>query len=143
MLAINLGNIRSIRVTLLGEVVKPGSYTLPSLSTVFNALYASGGPNENGSFRKIQVIRNNKVVSTIDVYDFLLNGIQQNNIRLQDQDVINVPVYQSRIEMSGEVKRPALFEILSTESLEDALRFAGGFSNQAYTAQIKGIAKYQ
>jgi len=136
-LAINLGNIRSIKVTILGEVVKPGSYTLPSLATVFNALYASGGPNENGSFRKIQVIRNNQVVSTIDVYDFLLNGIQKNNIRLQDQDVINVPVYQSRIEMSGEVKRPALFEILSTESLEDALRFAGGFSNQAYTAQIK------
>jgi len=136
-LAMNLGNIRSIKVTLLGEVVKPGSYTLPSLATVFNALYASGGPNENGSFRKIQVIRNNKVVSTIDIYDFLLNGIQTNNIRLQDQDVINVPVYQSRIEMSGEVKRPALFEILSTESLEDALRFAGGFSDQAYTAQIK------
>ncbi len=135
--AVNLGNIRSIRITILGEVVKPGSYTLSSLSTVFNALNASGGPNTNGSFRKIQVIRGNKVVSTIDVYDFLLNGIQKNNIRLQDQDVINIPVYQSRVEMAGEVKRPALFEVLSTESLEDVIRFAGGFSNQAYTAQIK------
>ncbi|MBG6236651.1 protein involved in polysaccharide export with SLBB domain [Pedobacter sp. CAN_A7] len=136
-LAINIGNIRSIKVTVLGEVVKPGSYTLPSLVTVFNALYVSGGPNINGSFRNIQVIRNNRIVSTIDVYDFLLRGIQTNNIRLQDQDVINVPVYQSRVEMAGEVKRPALFEVLSTESLEDVINFAGGFSNQAYTARIK------
>lgn len=135
--AINLGNIRSIKVTVLGEVVKPGSYTLPSLVTVFNALYASGGPNTNGSFRKIQVIRNNRVVSTIDVYDFLLRGIQTNNIRLQDQDVINVPVYQSRVEVTGEVKRPAFFEVLPRESLDDVLRFAGGFSNLAYTAKIK------
>nr|WP_121270549.1 SLBB domain-containing protein [Pedobacter schmidteae] len=135
--AVNLGNIRSIKITLLGEVVKPGSYTLSSLSTVFNALNASGGPNVNGSFRKIQVIRGNKVVSTVDVYDFLLNGIQKNNIRLQDQDVINIPVYQSRVEITGEVKRPALFEVLSNESLEDVIRFAGGFTNQAYTAQIK------
>jgi protein involved in polysaccharide export with SLBB domain len=135
--AINLGNIRSIKVTVLGEVVKPGSYTLPSLVTAFNALYASGGPNTNGSFRKIQVIRNNRVIATIDVYDFLLKGIQTNNIRLQDQDVINVPVYQSRIEVAGEVKRPAFFEVLSRESLEDVIRFAGGFSNLAYTARIK------
>lgn len=134
---INLGNIRSIKITLLGEVVKPGSYTLSSLSTVFNALNASGGPNENGSFRKIQVIRNNKIVSTIDVYNFLLKGIQTGNIRLQDQDVINIPVYQTRVEMSGEVKRPALYEILNTESLEDVINFAGGFSNKAYTAKIK------
>ncbi|WP_316840686.1 SLBB domain-containing protein [Pedobacter gandavensis] len=136
-ISVNLGNIRSIKITLLGEVVKPGSYTLSSLSTVFNALNASGGPNVNGSFRKIQVIRGNKVVSTIDVYDFLLNGIQKNNIRLQDQDVINIPVYQSRVEIAGEVKRPALFEVLSNESLSDVIRFAGGFSNRAYTAQIK------
>ncbi|MEJ5961284.1 SLBB domain-containing protein [Pedobacter immunditicola] len=135
--AVNLGNIRSIKITVLGEVIKPGSYTLPSLATVFNALYASGGPNQNGSFRKIQVIRNNKVVSTIDVYNFLLRGIQANNIRLQDQDVINVPVYQSRVEVAGEVKRPAFFEVLTNESMEDVLHFAGGFNNEAYTAKIK------
>lgn len=135
--SITIGNIRSIKVTLLGEVVKPGSYTLSSLSTVFNALNASGGPNNNGSFRKIQVIRNNKIVSTIDVYSFLLKGIQTGNIRLQDQDVINIPVYQTRVEMSGEVKRPALYEVLNTESLEDVIGFAGGFSNRAYTAKIK------
>jgi len=135
--AVNLGNIRSIKITLLGEVVKPGSYTLSSLSTVFNALSASGGPNDNGSFRKIQVIRNNKIVATIDVYNFLLKGIQTGNVRLQDQDVINIPVYQTRVEMSGEVKRPALFEVLNTESLEDVINFAGGYSNKAYTAKIK------
>jgi protein involved in polysaccharide export with SLBB domain len=135
--AVNLGNIRSIKITMVGEVDKPGSYTLSSLSTVFNALNASGGPSKNGSFRKIQVIRNNRVVSTIDIYDFLLNGIQSNNIRLQDQDVINIPVYQSRVEVAGEVKRPALFEVLSTESLADVIRFAGSFTNKAYTAKIK------
>ncbi|MCX2481793.1 SLBB domain-containing protein [Pedobacter sp. MC2016-15] len=135
--SITIGNIRSIKITIVGEVVKPGSYTLSSLSTVFNALNASGGPNENGSFRKIQVIRNNKIVSTIDVYDFLLKGFQVGNIRLQDQDVINIPVYQTRVEMSGEIKRPALFEVLNTESLEDVINFAGGFSNKAYTAKIK------
>jgi protein involved in polysaccharide export with SLBB domain len=135
--AINLGNIRSIKVTLLGEVVKPGSYTLPSLATVFNALYASGGPNENGSFRKIQVVRNNRVVSTIDIYDFLLNGIQKSNIRLQDQDVINIPVYERRIEVAGEVKRPGYFEVLPSESVRNVLKFTGGFGPEAYSATIK------
>lgn len=135
--AVNLGNIRGIKVILTGAVVKPGTYTLPSLATVFNALYASGGPDENGSFRNIQVIRNNKVVSTIDTYDFLVNGIQKGNIRLQDQDVIHVPVYQTRVELSGEVKRFGFFETVKGESLADVLRFAGGFSNQAYTAKIK------
>jgi protein involved in polysaccharide export with SLBB domain len=135
-IAVNLGNIRSIKITIIGESVKPGSYTLSSLSTVFNALYASGGPNKNGSFRKIQVIRNSKVVANVDVYDFLLKGIQK-SIRLQDQDVINIPVYDTRVEMSGEVKRPALYEALKTESLQNVIDFAGGFTSQAYTANIK------
>jgi protein involved in polysaccharide export with SLBB domain len=135
--AINLGNIRSIKVTILGEVVKPGTYTISSLSNVYNALSASGGPNDNGSFRKIQVIRNNKIVATVDIYSLLLKGMLNGNIRLQDQDVINIPVYQTRVEMSGEVKRPALFEVLNTENLEDVISFAGGFSNKAYSAKIK------
>jgi protein involved in polysaccharide export with SLBB domain len=135
--AINLGNIRGIKVVLTGELVKPGTYTLPSLATVFNALYASGGPSENGSFRRIQVIRNNKVVSTIDAYDFLINGVQKGNIRLQDQDVINVPVYQTRVEVVGEVKRSALFEVVKGESIQDVLNYAGGFNTQAYSAKIK------
>ena len=136
-IAVNLGNIRGIKVVLTGEVVRPGTYTLPSLATVFNALYASGGPAENGSFRKIQVIRNNRVVSTIDTYDFLINGVQKGNIRLQDQDVIHVPLYDNRVEVAGEVKRPALFELLQTENLQQLFNFAGGFNTRAYTGRIK------
>lgn len=138
-LAINLGNIRSIKVTITGQAVKTGTFTLPSLATVYNALYAAGGPSLNGSFRKIQVIRNNKVVSTIDVYNFLLKGIQQNNIRLQDQDVINIPVFEKRVEIQGEVKQAALFEVVKGETLEDILNFSGGFTTQAYTAKIKSF----
>lgn len=137
--SINLGNIRSIKVVLTGQVTKPGTYTLSSLATVYNALYASGGPSQNGSFRKIQLIRGNKVVSTIDVYDFLLRGIQQNNLRLQDQDVINVPVYDTRVEILGEVKNAALFEVVNGENLKDVIGFAGGFTPQAYTAKIKSF----
>lgn len=137
--AINLGNIRSIKIVMTGQVTKPGTYTLSSLATVYNALYASGGPSKNGSFRKIEVIRNNKVVTTIDVYDFLLKGIQRNNIRLQDQDVINVPVFENRVEIAGEVKIAAFFEVVSGERLQDLIGFAGGFTPQAYTARIKAL----
>ena len=138
-LAVNLGNIRSIKVTITGQVIKPGTYTISSLSTVYNALYASGGPAQNGSFRNIQIIRNDKVVATVDVYDFLLKGIQKNNIRLQDQDVINIPVYQKRIAVTGEVKQVAFFEMRNKETLQDALNFAGGFGPEAYQASIKSF----
>lgn len=138
-LAVNLGNIRSIKIIMTGHVVKPGTYTLSSLSTVYTALYACGGPSQNGSFRNIQIIRNNKVVKTIDVYSFLLKGILQDNIRLQDQDVINVPVYDKRVEISGEVKQAALFEVVKGETLQDVINFAGSFTTQAYTAKIKSF----
>ncbi|WP_231458828.1 SLBB domain-containing protein [Pedobacter sp. Leaf132] len=136
-LAINLGNIRGIKVVLNGQVTKPGTYTLSSLSSVFNALYAAGGPNQNGSYRKIQVVRSNKVVATVDFYDLIINGMQRGNIRLQDQDVINVPVYENRVELVGEVKNPAIFETLKGESFQDVLDFAGGFSNIAYQSAVK------
>ncbi len=136
-LAVNLGNIRSIKVIISGEVTKPGTYTLSSLASVYNALYASGGPNENGSFRNIQVIRNNHVIATVDLYDFLINGTQMENIRLQDQDVIHIPMYQIRVDVTGEVKRPAIYEIRADESLADVLRYAGGFSEMAYKARVK------
>lgn len=138
---INVGNIRSIRVTITGAAAKPGTYTLPSLATVFNALYASGGPAENGSYRNIQVIRNNSVVSTIDVYDFLVNGMQKGNIRIQDQDIIHIPIYGHRVEFQGEVKRPAIFEGKEGESLLDLVRYAGGFTENAYTSKIKVFQK--
>ncbi|MGA6119738.1 SLBB domain-containing protein [Sphingobacterium anhuiense] len=138
---VNIGNIRSIRITLTGAVTKPGTYTLPSLATVFNALYASGGPSEKGTYRQIQVVRNNQVVTTIDLYDFLANGIQRGNIRLQDQDIIHIPVYGSRVQFEGEVKRPAIFETVSGESLLDLVKYAGGFSENAYTAKVKVLQK--
>ncbi len=135
--SITLGNIRSIRVILTGEVKNPGTYTLPSVATVFNALYFSGGPTSNGSFRTIQIIRGTDVIAALDVYDFLLYGTLKNNVRLQDQDVIRIPTYRSRVEISGEVKRPGIFEMKPDESLDDLLRFAGEFTDQAYQARIK------
>ncbi len=135
--SVTIGNIRTIRVTLTGAVTKPGTYSLPSLATVFNALYASGGPNKNGTYRQIQVIRGNRIVSTIDIYDFLANGIQKGNIRLQDQDIIHIPVYGARVQFEGEVKRPAIFETVTGESLTDILRYAGDFTENAYNAKIK------
>ncbi len=133
---ITLGNIRSIKVTITGEVTKPGTYTVSSLSTIFNALYAAGGPSENGSFRNIRVIRDNKVVKILDLYDFLLRADQKDNVRLQDQDVIRIAEYETRIEVMGEVKRPMIFEVEKTETLKDVLRFAGGFTDRAYTYTI-------
>lgn len=133
---ITLGNVRSIKITLTGEVVKPGTYTVSSLATVFNALYAAGGPSENGSFRNIKVIRDNKVVRVLDLYDFLLRADQKDNIRLQDQDVIRIADYETRVEVAGEVKRAMIFEVEKTETLKDVLRFAGGFTDRAYTYTI-------
>ncbi|MEN5434805.1 SLBB domain-containing protein [Sphingobacterium faecium] len=138
---VNIGNIRTIRITLTGAATKPGTYSLPSLATVFNALYASGGPSEKGTYRQIQVVRNNQVVTTIDLYDFLANGIQRGNIRLQDQDIIHIPVYGSRVQFEGEVKRPAIFETVAGESLLDLVKYAGGFSENAYTAKVKVLQK--
>lgn len=135
--AVNLGNIRSISIIINGEVVKPGSFTLSSFATVFNALYSAGGPNENGSYRNIQVIRNNQVVAMVDLYDFLINGIQTANIRLQDQDVIHVPVYQIQVDVMGEVKRPAIYELRADESLANVLRYAGGFAAMAYKQRVR------
>jgi protein involved in polysaccharide export with SLBB domain len=137
--SVTLGNIRSIKVILVGQVIRPGTYTLPSLATVFNALYAAGGPNDNGSFRQIAIIRNNRIIRHLDVYDFLTKGDQKDNINLQDQDIIQVPTYRTRVEFAGAVKIPGLFEALPGESLDDMLRFAGGFTDQAYTALIKVI----
>jgi polysaccharide biosynthesis/export protein len=133
---ITLGNVRSIKVTITGEVTRPGTYTVSSLSTIFNALYAAGGPSENGSFRNIRVIRDNKVVRILDLYDFLLRADQKDNVRLQDQDIIRIAEYETRVEVKGEVKRPMMFEVEKTENLKDVLRFAGGFTDRAYTYTI-------
>lgn len=133
---VTLGNVRSIKVTITGEVKSPGTYTVSSLATVFNALYSSGGPSQNGSFRNIRIIRANKVVRVLDLYDFLLKADQTDNIHLQDQDIIRVADYENRVTLSGEVKRPMVFEVTKGETLKDVLRFAGGFTDKAYTYSI-------
>ncbi len=135
--AVNLGNTRSLKVTILGEVKTPGTYTFSSLSTLFNALYNSGGPSANGSLRYIELIRNNKVYKTVDFYSFLQKGLLDGNVRLEDQDVIRIPVYKKRVGISGEVKRPAIYELKDGEQLDDLITYAGGYTDTAY----KGIAK--
>ena len=137
--SVSLGNVRSIKVTLVGEVSKPGTFTVSAFTTVFNALYLSGGPNSIGSFRKINLIRDNAIIKTIDFYDFLLRSNQNGNIRLQDGDIISVPTYKVRVTLTGEIKRPAIYEVLPGENLRDVLNFAGGFTDFAYTASIKAI----
>jgi protein involved in polysaccharide export with SLBB domain len=136
-LNVAIGNIRSIKVILTGELMKPGTYTLPSLANVFNALYASGGPTENGSFRGIELIRGGNKLATLDIYDFLMRGEIASNLRLQDQDIIRVPVYKSRIEIVGEVKRPGIFELLNNESFADLINFAGDFTENSFKSRVK------
>jgi protein involved in polysaccharide export with SLBB domain len=140
--SVSLGNIRTIGVTVQGEVMFPGTYSVPSLARIMNVLYLAGGPNENGTFREIQLIRNKKLVGKLDLYDFLTTGIQRNDMILQDQDIIKVGVYKSRVEVKGKVKRPALFEVLPTENLEYVLtNFSGGFSEDAYKELVK-VTRY-
>ncbi|GAB3994783.1 SLBB domain-containing protein [Spirosoma daeguense] len=137
-LEVSLGGvIRSIRVTVTGDAVRPGTYSMSSLSTVMNAIYQAGGPNELGSFRKVQLIRNNRAIATLDLYDYLLNGTQRNDIRLQDNDNIRFTTFIQHVEITGTVKRPNIFEMLPGENIERLLFYAGGFSAQAYKNRIK------
>lgn len=135
-LQVRLGNIRSIKVSMVGELTKPGTYTLPSFATVFNALYAAGGPNENGAFRNIQVYRNSRLVATVDIYEFLSKGDQNANIVLQDNDVVIVPPLQARVEVIGPVRREGLFEVKPNETLTDLYLYTGGFQSQAYKDRV-------
>ncbi len=133
---VGISNLRSIKINVIGEVMAPGTYTLPSTASAFNALYLSGGPNENGSFRNIQVIRDNKILKTIDVYDYLINANMQGNIQLREQDIIYIPTYQKRVEASGSFKRTGLFELTEKEKLSDLIRYLGGFTDQAFKGQL-------
>jgi protein involved in polysaccharide export with SLBB domain len=134
---VSLGRVRTISVTVTGEVNIPGTYSISSLSTVFNALYASGGPNSIGSFRSIRVIRENAVVTELDLYDFLLRGDQTHNIRLRDQDVIQVMPFQARVSIAGEILRPALYELKESTTFQELVAMAGGFTANAYTRQVQ------
>lgn len=135
-LSVSLSHIRSIRVTIIGSN-RPGNYTLSSLSTVFNALYICGGPSEFGSYREIELIRNNKVMRKVDLYRFLINGDQSDNVCLRDNDVIRIPVYKKRVELQGQVKRPGIFELLNGETFEKLIDYASGFTDTAYKASVK------
>ena len=137
-ISVALGKIRSIRVTILGAT-RPGTYTVSSLSTLFNLLYQAGGPSVNGSFREIELLRNNKVERKIDLYNFLLNGSQSDNVRLRENDVVRIPVYKKRVEISGEVRRPGVFEMVGNEKVSDLIKIASGFSDSAYRASIKVV----
>ena len=136
-LVVTLGDLRSIRVTVTGDAVQPGTYTISSLSTALNAIYQAGGPNEIGSYRAVQIIRNNRVVATLDLYDYLTTGIQRNDVRLQDNDNIRFTTFKSHIELTGNVKRNNIFEMLPGETLQHLLDLAGGFTSNAYKARIK------
>ncbi|WP_234734305.1 polysaccharide biosynthesis/export family protein [Tellurirhabdus bombi] len=136
-MTVTLGDIRSIRVTVLGEAVKPGTYTLSSLSTALNAIYDAGGPNEVGSYRAVQLIRNNRVAATLDLYDFLTMGVQRNNLRLQDNDVLRFTTFKSHVEITGPVRRNNIFELLPGENMQRLIDLAGGFSSNAYRSRLK------
>lgn len=134
---ISLSAVRSIKVNIVGDVALPGTYTLSSLSTVLNALYIAGGPSENGTLRDVKVIRSNKTAAVIDFYEFLMKGILPDNMRLQDEDIIFVSTYTKRVDVTGEVKRPALFDLKPNETLKDLIYYAGNYTGSAYSKQIK------
>jgi len=136
---ITLGEIRSIKVTMIGEITVPGTYTFPSLATVYTALYASGGPGKNGSFRDIQLIRDNRVIAVIDVYDFLNKGDKSNDLVLKDQDIIKINPYKIRVTLLGQVKRPAIFEAIDTDNIQNILDYSGGFTENAYKSSINVV----
>ena len=136
-LSVTLSNIRSIRVTVIGEAEYPGDYVLNAQAGFFNVLYLSNGPTVNGSLRKIDLIRNNKVIDSVDFYEFLQKGIAKKNIRLQDQDIIRYRNYQKKLIISGEVKHPAIYELIDQETLADGLNYAGGLQPTAIKDMVK------
>lgn len=133
---LSLGKTRSVTVNVVGDVSRPGSYTVPSLSTIAMVMYMSGGPDGIGSVRNINLYRNNKLISTFDVYDFLQNGNAGKNVRLEDNDIISVAPYNGVVSLEGGVKRPMRYEIVESEKLSDVLAYAGGFSHSAFSGSV-------
>ncbi len=138
---LSVGSTHSILINVMGEVKKPGTYTLSAFSTAFNALYAAGGPSDLGTLRNIKVYRGNRLVSRIDVYDYLQNGRLSGNVKLADGDVIVVGAYDCLVNISGKVKRPMYYEMTRNESLGTLLRYAAGFSGDAYTKSVRVFRK--
>lgn len=136
-ISVTLGQLRTIQVDIMGEVSVPGTYRLSPFSNVFHALYKAGGINDIGTMRNIEVYRGGKRIASIDVYDFLFNGRQKGNVRLQEGDMIMVPPYSQLVNVVGNVKRPMLYELKSDESLAEAIEYAGGFSSDAYSDMVR------
>lgn len=133
---VSLGKIRSIRVTVIGQANKPGTYTVSSLTTLYNLLYLCGGPNSTGSFRSIEIIRGNEVKRIADLYSFLVEGNQKNNILLQEGDVIRIPYYKIMVKLEGQVKRSGKYELLENETFNNLLEYSGGFNDVAYKSAV-------
>lgn len=140
-ISLTVGETRNVKVDIVGEVVTPGSYTLSAFSTLFNALYMAGGISELGTLREINVYRNGKSVSKIDVYDYIINGNNVGNIRLQDNDLIVVGPYNAIVNIQGKVKRPMMYEMKKDESLANLLSYTGGLTGDAYDKNIRVIRK--
>ena len=136
---LTLGNIRTIQINIMGEVVQPGTYALSSFSTVFHALYRAGGVSNIGSLRNVQLVRNGKKIATVDVYEFIMKGNIQDDIRLQESDVIIVPAYEVLVKISGKVKRPMRFEMKKDETLSTLIKYAGGFEADSYTRSLRVV----
>ncbi len=135
--SITVGTVKAIKVNVIGEAFLPGTYTIPGTATAFNALYLAGGPNQEGSFRNIQVIRDGELFGTLDVYEYLLKGQSSVNISLREDDVILIPTYDKRIKVGGELKREGLFEAKGDETIADIIDYAGGFTEDAYTHRLE------
>lgn len=133
---VTLGNARSISINVMGEVLVPGTYQLSSFSTVFHALYSAGGVSEIGSLRNIQVVRNGENIATVDVYDFIMKGKVQDDIRLQEGDVVIVPPYEALVKITGKVKRPMRYEMKKDETVNTLLKYAGYFAADGYKGSL-------
>lgn len=138
---LTVGQTRTIMVNVMGEVKTPGTYTLSAFATVFHALYMAGGTNDLGTLRNIKVYRQNRLVTVVDIYDYILNGKLTGNVRLADNDVIVVGPYDCLVNITGKVKRPMYYEMRKNESVASLLKYAGGFSGDAYTKQVRLIRK--
>ena len=138
-ISLSLAQNRTIQVHVMGEVENPGTYTMSSFATIFNALYQAGGVNEVGTLREVKVYRGDKMVATYDIYDFILNGISNTGIRLEDNDVVSVDAYKNLVSITGCVKRPMYYEMLDTESVSQLMKYAGGFLGNAYKEDVRLI----
>lgn len=141
-LKLSVGQTRTISVNVVGEVNMPGTYTLSAFATVFHALYMAGGPNDIGTLRNIKVYRNNREIATVDVYDYIMNGRLSGNVRLAAGDMVIVGPYDCLVNISGKVKRPMYYEMKSNESVSTLLKYAGGFTGDAYRKQVRLVRPY-